>query len=274
MASDRLRTDVFGTDRVADVNVENLSDDVHILHIAGPRSHEMLSSVCPEISDVPFLQMRPVNIAGHEVRCFRVSFTGCLGYELHCSAESVASVYRHLRSDPVTSEMSHFGSYAQNALRIEKGFKLRGDLDFAHYSEAGIDPFVKKKLDFVGKDPSYVPTRMSSVFKIQTGTGYEWSVPSDSPIRMGNAETGEGSSPIVGFTTGAALGGVTNSTISLGYVYTKDNGENTMAQPGDSLFVEAYGKCWPVELLEKPPVAVSGRSLDVATDIPSQAVSS
>ena len=62
--------------------------------------------------------------------------------------------------------------------------------------EAGIDPFVKKKLDFVGKDPSYVPTRMSSVFKIQTGTGYEWSVPSDSPIRMGNAETGEGSSPI------------------------------------------------------------------------------
>ena len=274
MASDRLRTDVFGTDRVADVNVENLSDDVHILHIAGPRSHEMLSSVCPEISDVPFLQMRPVNIAGHEVRCFRVSFTGCLGYELHCSAESVASVYRHLRSDPVTSEMSHFGSYAQNALRIEKGFKLRGDLDFAHYSEAGIDPFVKKKLDFVGKDPSYVPTRMSSVFKIQTGTGYEWSVPSDSPIRMGNAETGEGSSPIVGFTTGAALGGVTNSTISLGYVYTKDNGENTMAQPGDSLFVEAYGKCWPVELLEKPPVAVSGRSLDVPADIPSQAASS
>jgi hypothetical protein len=43
------------------------------------------------------------------------------------------------------------GSHAVNSLRIEKGFKFKADLDFAHYTEAGIDRFLAKKKDFRGK---------------------------------------------------------------------------------------------------------------------------
>jgi len=266
LGSSRLRIDAFGSERAsaADVLVEDISDDVHILHIAGPQSHRRLTKVCPAIADVPFLQMRSVEMAGHTVRCFRVSFTGCLGYELHCSSSAVEDVYDSLRSHPATADMPMFGGYAQNALRVEKGFKLRGDLDYAHYTEAGIDPFVstKKKCGFIGKDTAgeYVPKRISSVFAVDTDTGYEWSVPSDTPVcRSGGDEA------IVGFTTGAAMGAVTGKTISLGYVYADAQGKAALG-PDDALYLEAYGKRWPVSFLEKPPVAVSGRVLDDATE--------
>lgn len=103
--------------------------------------------------------MRPVVVAGHEVKCFRVSFTGLLGYELHCDAGAAVDVYEHLRRHPATAEMPHFGGHAQNALRVEKGFKLRGDLDYAHYTEVRTTTMMMMcvfSLDFSPQSSSFI----------------------------------------------------------------------------------------------------------------------
>jgi dimethylglycine dehydrogenase len=77
-------------------------------------------------------------------------------------------------------------------------------------------------------------------------------VPGDSPVLDAHGE-------IVGFTTTSAKGAVTGRTVALGYVKCAPSGD-ALAAPGDGgLTVECYGHCWPVELLDGPPVAVNGK---------------
>lgn len=57
LSSRRLHDLAFGPGTDVNAVVQNISDDVHILHVAGPRSHEMLTAVCPDIGEIPFLQV-------------------------------------------------------------------------------------------------------------------------------------------------------------------------------------------------------------------------
>lgn len=72
---------------------------------------------------------------------------------------------------------------------------------------------MKKKGGFVGKDEAgaHVPQRKAALFRVEAGEGFEWSIPSDCPIRR------KDDSAIVGFTTSSAHGGVTGSCVALGY---------------------------------------------------------
>ena len=56
------------------------------------------------------------------------------------SAEDAAPLFDQiLRSDKARAlGCRPFGSAAVNALRVEKGFKVKADLDFAHWSEARV----------------------------------------------------------------------------------------------------------------------------------------
>ena len=64
---------------------------------------------------------------------------------------------------------------------------------------------------------------------------------------------------LVGFTTTSAKGAVTGKTVALGYVKHGADGQ-PLATPGEpGLVVECYGNRWPLELLERPPVAVGGK---------------
>ena len=68
-------------------------------------------------------------------RVFRISFTGEAGYELHVGATEVATLWHRLWDEPAAASMglAPFGGMAVNALRIEKAFRVKGDLDYAHW---------------------------------------------------------------------------------------------------------------------------------------------
>jgi glycine cleavage system aminomethyltransferase T len=72
--------------------VENISSTVEVLHVAGPNSYKLVGQLNPEIVNIPFLASAVLDIAGVECRIFRVSFTGELGYEIHCPIESAPHV--------------------------------------------------------------------------------------------------------------------------------------------------------------------------------------
>lgn len=243
------------------VDVQNISDDIDILHLAGPRSRILLASICPEISDLKFLHFQDCSIAGVELRCFRVSFSGNHGFELHCASGSdVATVYSAIMNSEKAIELGliHFGGLALNSLRMEKGFKLKADLDYAHYTEAGIDQFISKKKmkaghgAFLGQDSSYVRTRRAAMFKVHTEPGYEWSVVSDSPIIDRN--TGQ----VVGFTTSATAAPETGHTVAMGFMKLADC-EKELVNSSSDLYIEAFDQVWDVDELSAPPASVIGR---------------
>ena len=60
----------------AAVELHDITNEVEILHLAGPLAPALIAELCPEASAVPFLQMRPLEICGFDARIFRISFTG------------------------------------------------------------------------------------------------------------------------------------------------------------------------------------------------------
>ena len=111
-----------------------------------------------------------------------------MGYELTIDSVDGPKIHEAIWSHPVSkeNELKHVGSAAINSFRIERGFKLWADLDFVHYKEAGIEPFITKKRDFMGKDVegAYKPTKKSVMFQIDSPKEWEYSCVGDTPIYL------------------------------------------------------------------------------------------
>ncbi|MCU9850344.1 FAD-dependent oxidoreductase [Defluviimonas sp. WL0024] len=141
------------------VILEDVSNQIGILALAGPRSREILQPLTDnDLSNEAFpwltSQMGEVGYA-NKVRLIRVSYNGELGWELH----HPLCFNRHL-TDLLIKEgeprgMKLFGVEALESMRLEKSYRaiwreLRPDISAL---EAGLDRFVKlDKGDFTGRD--------------------------------------------------------------------------------------------------------------------------
>lgn len=240
--------------RLGNYNIEmkDITDDLDVLHLAGPLTGPIMASLDERTKGLNFMRARKIENfggLGFDVSVTRVSFTGEMGYELHFESNDGPALHEYIWNNKVSkeSDLKHVGSSAIDSLRIEKGFKFRADLDFAHYKEAGIMPFVAKKRGFLGKDVSdeYVPQRESAMFTIETPKGWEWSIIGDSPIMKKSDGT------VVGYTTTASRGAITGKTIAIGYTL------NESFNAGDELEIETFGMKLPVEFLPQPLFGVN-----------------
>ena len=57
---------------------------------------------------------------------FIIYIKGELGWELYMKNEEMAKVYSAIKNVGKTHQLSDFGTYAMNCLRIEKGFRAWG----------------------------------------------------------------------------------------------------------------------------------------------------
>jgi dimethylglycine dehydrogenase len=140
------------------VRIENATERVGVLTIAGPRSRELLAAVTRE--DVsreafPFFTARELRVGTAPARAMRVSYVGELGYELHLPVEHQLAVYERLLEAGGPLGLRDFGYRALESMRLEKGYRLWGADMSADYTplEAGLGRFVALgKGDFVGAD--------------------------------------------------------------------------------------------------------------------------
>jgi len=257
-----LALGVLSAAEAAAIELVDDTNAVEILHICGPHAHQLMGALSADPPEsIPFLQMRRTRVCDVAARVFHISFTGEDGYELHVNVDDVAPLWKAIWDHPLSTELGlrPFGGMAVNSLRIEKGFKVKADLDYAHWSEAGIGQFVpaarkNESARFLGHDaptPADAAPRIAAIFAVDTSAEHAWSVPGDSPIRNAQDE-------LVGFTTTSAKGAVTQRTIAMGYIKCADDGQPLASAGEAGLTVECYGFRWPVELLEKPPVAMGG----------------
>ncbi len=141
-----------------DVRVRNVSADLGVLAVAGPRSRDLLAEAtgAPLDSEAfPWLAVRDIEIAGVALRALRVSFTGELGWELHAPMGGMPAVFDALVAAGGPLGLGFFGSHALNAMRMEKAYKVSADMtNEVSVDEAGLMRFVNldKPAGFVGRD--------------------------------------------------------------------------------------------------------------------------
>ncbi|MGB0694913.1 MAG: FAD-dependent oxidoreductase [Rhodospirillaceae bacterium] len=139
-----------------EVTITNLSSDWAAMALNGPSSRDILGACTPaDLSNAGFRWMsaQQITVAGQEVWAFRMSYAGELGWEFHCPRERALAVYDALAAAGKPYGLKDYGSFAMNAMRMEKAFKGAGELtNEVTLTEADVMRFVRTDKDYVGKD--------------------------------------------------------------------------------------------------------------------------
>ncbi len=141
-----------------DVRIENISKDYGAISLQGPRSRDVLGRLTstPLSNEAfPWLSAQTIEIAAAPVRALRLSYAGELGWELHLEKEKTLAVFDAIWSAGRDYDIAHYGSFAMNAMRMEKMFKGASELtNEVTLAEADVMRFVRldKPGGFVGMD--------------------------------------------------------------------------------------------------------------------------
>ncbi len=138
-----------------DVEVRALSRDWAALAINGPRAREILAA-CTDAdlgnASFPWMTAQPIAVAGHEVWAMRMSYAGELGWELHMPSAACHGVYDGLWKAGESCGIADYGSFAMNAMRMEKAFKGAAELtNEVTLAEADVLRFAKSDQEFLGR---------------------------------------------------------------------------------------------------------------------------
>ncbi|MBC6437592.1 MAG: FAD-dependent oxidoreductase [Rhodobacteraceae bacterium] len=205
------------------------------LMVMGPKSRDVLQPLTDDSLSkeaAPWMSVREITIAGAPVIALRLSYVGELGWELHMRSTDLVAVYQAITGYGTDKGMVDFGSYALNAMRLEKGYHGWG-ADFGiEYTafDAGIEHFVSmKKNSFVGREAfrAQADRPKSYHFTAFVLEGHGPEALSSDPICRDGVPVGYVSSAGTGFRIG--------KQIALGYL-------TEAAAPGDVYQIEVLGQ--------------------------------
>ena len=126
-------------------------------NVAGPKSRDLLARLTnADLSTeaFPFMRSARITLAGIDLVALRVSFTGDLGWELHCRTEDQVALYTALLDAGRDLGAGPVGSRALMSLRIEKGYGSWSREYSPEYwpQEVGFERLCKLDKDFLNKD--------------------------------------------------------------------------------------------------------------------------
>ena len=146
----------FERDLPDGVAYRNASDDWHGIALSGPHSRELLSRITR--ADVGgdsfrFRDVRETVVADVPAIVNRISFSGELGYEIHCRPHYLLKLASSVEAAGADLGYRWYGARTLMSLRLEKGWgawtlEFRPDFNAV---ESGLDAFIDWDRDFVGK---------------------------------------------------------------------------------------------------------------------------
>ncbi|WP_322865749.1 FAD-dependent oxidoreductase [Aquicoccus sp. G2-2] len=239
------------------VRFESLTEAICGFNVAGPKSREMLqrlTNVSLATKDFPFMRSQRIDLGGVACVALRVSFTGDLGWELHCAEADQLRLYEVLLEAGKDYGVGPVGSRALMSLRIEKGYGSWGREYSPEYwpQEVGLDRLVKLEKDFLNK------AAVAEVLKNPPREHLVLLALDEADVTASNADA-TGGEPIfkdgigIGRITSGAYGYCVGQSLALGYV--------TGAGPGDQVDVMVLGRPHKARILSEPPFDPSGARL-------------
>ncbi|MEM8879975.1 MAG: FAD-dependent oxidoreductase [Pseudomonadota bacterium] len=139
-----------------EITVTSLSETWGALALNGPRARDVLSACTSSPLDnakFRWLSAQRIEVAGHMVLAMRLSYAGELGWELHMPSDSLVAVYNAVWAAGIPHGIADYGSFAMNAMRMEKGFKGASELtNEVTLAEADVLRFARSDKHYLGRD--------------------------------------------------------------------------------------------------------------------------
>lgn len=232
------------------------TDEICGYNIAGPKSREALQSLTDtdlSAENFKFMRSQTIQVAGIECLAIRVSFTGDLGWELHCAAVDQVALYVALLEASNKFGGGAVGGRALGSLRIEKGYGSWGREYSPEYwpQEVGLERLIKLDKDFLHKD-AYLKLKDNA--PREQLSHFEMEVTHDADATGGEPIFLPDGTPI-GRVTSGAYGYSVNKSLALGFI------KEGTAKPGDTVEIFVLGKAHKAKILKEPPFDPKGNRL-------------
>jgi dimethylglycine dehydrogenase len=229
-----------------EVRIADVTDRYGVLVLAGPRSRDLLGRLTRAdlaTARFPWMSAQEIEVQGAPTRALRVSYVGELGWELHAPVAALPALYDAIRAAGTELGAGDFGTYAVNALRMEKAFRAWGTELTTEVTlfEADMARFVHlDKPDFVGR----------AAMLAARDAGPRWmlaylAVDAADADPVGNEPVYDGGR-LVGITTGGAYGHSVKQSLAFAYV------EPRYAAAATELRVGLLGERRPARVLARP----------------------
>ncbi len=188
------------------------------LLVMGPNARAVLQTLTSadlSAQSAPWMSVTKIEIAGIPVTAMRVSYVGELGWELHVASGNLTALYHAIWQAGSGHGICNFGSYALNAMRIEKGYHGWGADFGTEYTlfDAGLSKFANmSKGSFTGREAVQVQSDKAPEWEfigLHIVDGGPEPLPSD-PILKGGR--------LIGYLTSVSMGYRTGKLLALGYV--------------------------------------------------------
>jgi aminomethyltransferase len=229
-----------------DVTVHDVSDEINLLAVQGPKSLEALQTITDvNLSEIPYYGFADGNLAGLNMIISRTGYTGELGFELYFRGDEkiCEQIWNALFEAGASHGIQPVGLGARDTLRLEKGYCLYGnDINQdTNPLEAGLGWITKlakgsfNGSDAIAKVKAEGPSRKLIAFKV---VAEKFIARQHYPIHHGGNPVGE--------VTSGNISPILNVGIGLGYVPT------ALAEPGTIIQISARGKEFDAEVVKLP----------------------
>ena len=139
------------------VHVTSLTDEWGGMAVSGPNARRALQLAFPDVElsneALPYMGVKDIEYEGGAIRILRLSFSGELAYEVHCSADYTTELWEHILKAADPLGIKPYGLEALASLRIEKGHVAGADLDHRNtLDDLGLGKMAGKDKAYIGKE--------------------------------------------------------------------------------------------------------------------------
>jgi len=242
-------------ERPETVQFESQTEAMCGFNVAGPMSRDLLqrlTNASLATKDFPFMRSQQITLAGLDLVALRVSFTGDLGWELHCRTEDQQTLYAALLEAGADFGAGPVGSRALMSLRVEKGYGSWS----REYSpewwpqESGLAGLIKLDKEFLNKTAYVALKDKARRETLQVIEVFETPMNADA---TGGEPIFKPDGTPVGRVTSGAYGYTVEKSLALGYIRN--------AKAGDEVDVMILGVPHRGVILAEPPFDPSGGRL-------------
>lgn len=242
---DHLRTHREGED--AEIILR--SNDWAALTLNGPKARDVLAACTDaDLSNAgfPWLKAREITVAGVTLWAFRMSYAGELGWEFHIPRDGALQVYDALWAAGEAHGIKDYGSFAMNALRMEKGFKGAGELtNEVTLPEADVMRFAKLDKDYLGVEATRASAQQAEAGE-QPWTCAYLAIDEDGETDGHGGEAVMLGDRVVGSTASVVYGPTVGKILAFAYIKPE------AAAPGTDLTVIVHGSPRAAKVLGEP----------------------
>ena len=229
-----------------DLIIEDHTEKVGTLVLAGPKARDVLSAVTSDdVSHENFrwLTGKVISIEGTEIVALRVNYVGELGWELHGPMDKLPAIFDALMAAGEPHGIRLFGSYAMNALRMEKAYRGYGSDITTEITmvEGDMERFVDwDGAEFVGKQATLNSRQQGARIKL-----VYLEVDAKDADCVGGETVYVGDKP-VGVTTTGGYGFAVEKSLAFAYV------EPELASDGGVFTIDILGERRAAKIIPQP----------------------